>query len=932
VAEVRSTDFRPKDHYQLCSSICQKTPFYSAKPGAKRKICDKNIGANDQRNIHTIRSRDCRRIVGQDRISVKIVSDTQAEWQNPANFRPSTTKFLYKFKKVSLDKPELRSQISSTKRLHGKDRHLAGLLSHPDKRESPALPRFLLRETAFPNDFPTIRPFKRTFSLFQSEQMDSKRAKSAEHPRIGLSRRFLIRSPGPTSIGVSGATSDFTPPKSGLGLKPREVDRKSRLGDRISRHNMEHCHEQAESVGVEMRPISKRYPETYRSGLLELESGNVANRQIRFCRSSNPFRTITHKRPTESISYPTRRRPREEVYIANVGQGRFTLVGEKPGTARKNLHTRTKDIYYHRRLKYRLGSSVRQPSPLPTMDRGTTRVAHKSKGIVCGPNGTDQVFGGSEGPICNGAIGQQNGRSIYKKSGWDEISDAFGGDKRITRVSPSSQCYSHPVLYPRPVQCSGRLSLTREETSRLAPQQTDYDDNISKDGCAPSGSFRIKSLQGGLKVCDYRCEGYSGRVCERIQQGVALPTSMDLPSSTSNPEGSSAPEQGVGNILIGGTTMGERVLERRPEEEVSGSTVSHLESGTTSNRSFDQSTSTGREGPIFGSLEGTGWGRLTAELQSDDIALLRSAWRDSTWKTYSSSWKQWISWCKRYGARPDVPRPQEVAAYLSFLFRIKKLAYATILVHKSVIVTLSDPERGKSLSSHPLIATMLKAINLQRQASVVVKPQIWNILDLLHWLRSHPPDKHSIFQVSRYVALLLLVASGRRIHDLTLLSIHTDHYIVTESSITFWPIFGSKTDGKGGRQSGWLLRMSNDTAFDLVSWIKCLIVVTEGRRNSLDNLGNLFITTRGTVRAASRSIIAGWLKTAFKEIGINCTPGSIRSAVASYDYVGDTPLDEILKRGNWRGSTNFFKHYCKAVERPRAGFTGNSLRNSFEAV
>lgn len=243
-----------------------------------------------------------------------------------------------------------------------------------------------------------------------------------------------------------------------------------------------------------------------------------------------------------------------------------------------------------------------------------------------------------------------------------------------------------------------------------------------------------------------------------------------------------------------------------------------------------------------------------------------------------------------------------------------------------MIVTLSDPEQVKILSSHPLITSMLKAINLQKQASMIPKSQIWNVQDLLFWLETHPPDKKSIFQVSRYVSLLLLLASGRRIHDLTLLSIGTDNCIRTELSVTFWPIFGSKTDGTRGRQSGWLLNKSENPIFDLVSWVTCLIDVTSERRESQDNLHNLFITTRGRVKAASRTVIAGWLKTAFKEIGT-----SIRSAVASYDYASDTPLDEILKRGNWRGATNFFKHYCKEVERPKRS-SGNALRTTFEAI
>ncbi|KAI5636446.1 hypothetical protein NE865_10866 [Phthorimaea operculella] len=176
-------------------------------------------------------------------------------------------------------------------------------------------------------------------------------------------------------------------------------------------------------------------------------------------------------------------------------------------------------------------------------------------------------------------------------------------------------------------------------------------------------------------------------------------------------------------------------------------------------------------------------------------------------------------------------------------------------------------------------------------------------------------------------------SSGRRIHDLTLLLIDPDHCAIQDSSITFWPAFGSKTDSTKYRQSGWLLTRSQDAIFDIIRWIKILIEVSSTRRNAQDGLHNLFITTRGKVKAASRAVIAGWLKIPFGDLGINCSPGSIRSAVASYGFEKNVPLDEILKRGNWRGQENFFKYYCKTVSKEtNAQENDNALSSSFQAI
>ncbi|KAL4720273.1 hypothetical protein ACJJTC_001380 [Scirpophaga incertulas] len=89
---------------------------------------------------------------------------------------------------------------------------------------------------------------------------------------------------------------------------------------------------------------------------------------------------------------------------------------------------------------------------------------------------------------------------------------------------------------------------------------------------------------------------------------------------------------------------------------------------------------------------------------------------------------------------------------------------------------------------------------------------------------------------------------------------------MSDTSIIFWPSFGSKTDSHRSRQSGWELKSSGDADLDIVVWIRRLIEVSSNRRKARDGLSNLFISTRGKVKAASRAILAGWLKVPFEEL------------------------------------------------------------------
>lgn len=208
----------------------------------------------------------------------------------------------------------------------------------------------------------------------------------------------------------------------------------------------------------------------------------------------------------------------------------------------------------------------------------------------------------------------------------------------------------------------------------------------------------------------------------------------------------------------------------------------------------------------------------------------------------------------------------------------------------------------------------------------------WDVADLLKWVLERNVEISNLFQVSQHVATLLLLATGRRIHDLTLLHIDSNRCHITRDKVIIWPAFGSKTDNAKYRQSGWCLSKNDNLKLDLCYWIPALIEATKLRRGADSTLTNMFITTRGKVKAASRSIIAGWLRHTFKNANIKCSPGSFRSAVATNNWSKkNLNLDEVLRKGNWLSSSTFLKHYFKEIE-PRSTDSRFSMADHFTAI
>ncbi|KOB78374.1 putative reverse transcriptase-7 [Operophtera brumata] len=154
---------------------------------------------------------------------------------------------------------------------------------------------------------------------------------------------------------------------------------------------------------------------------------------------------------------------------------------------------------------------------------------------------------------------------------------------------------------------------------------------------------------------------------------------------------------------------------------------------------------------------------------------------------------------------------------------------------------------------------------------------------------------------------------GRRVHDLTLLTVDSEHCVINDDHVILWPIFGSKTDNSDYRQSGWkLLKNQRSKNLDPVFWINNCEKLLRDRRKTA-KCTNLFLHLRGQAKAASRTVIASWVKSALAEAGIIASPGSIRSAVASKNWADNVPVDEILSRGNWRSGNTFRQFYRREV-------------------
>lgn len=693
--------------------------------------------------------------------------------------------------------------------------------------------------------------------------------------------------------------------------EPREIHPNATKKNRIPWNYMEHTSKFKMPSRTQSQENHHDNRKNTKKKVVDLVRGQGDPGSYQFCDIHRPsWKTALQTNPDICKSI-ARNQQKQKVSITRGGETGTALVvkSHQPGVA--NSPQRPNRVHHNGCIRPRVGCHCERHKIKRPLEQRAALMAQQPEGamdVEGSPPKTGTELQGSDNSSSNR---QQICGSIYHQRRRNKVTNTFTSDDRNSRIGSTVPDSPHSQIFTRKIQSDGRQPFKTPSNSRMDIIETHHTKNFQEMGHTINRPLCEFSISRCKSICKRRCTGSSMCFCERLQQDLALRTRLDISSTIAHTTCAATPGKEFRNIFISGPEVGENFLEGRIETESIEPTVQNLGPAQTSNRLADTGTSTGCREALFGGLEGTGWTNLVESWESDHKILLESAWRKSTLKTYRSAWERWCSWPNRK-CPVDNPEPGDIAKFIWYLHNDIKLAPQTIAVHKSVVLTFANPMKSEALAKHPLIKQLLKAVALTKPPPR--KPSTWDIGNLIKYLEDYNVNAESIFQISRHVAALLLLYSGRRIHDLTLLDIGDGFYENNEDHIMLWPRFGSKTDSTTYRQAGW--RLSNDGPAKLnpVLWIRKLINISQIRRSARSNLSNLFITTRGKVKEASRTVIAGWIRTLFLEAKIQDSPGGLRAAVNSDLLINkNLDLDEVLKRGNWRSKDTFLRHYFKEV-------------------
>lgn len=342
-------------------------------------------------------------------------------------------------------------------------------------------------------------------------------------------------------------------------------------------------------------------------------------------------------------------------------------------------------------------------------------------------------------------------------------------------------------------------------------------------------------------------------------------------------------------------------------------------SSRSSPQKFPSSSTTSYSTPSTGSevgVNGSDFIRESYENQgfSAEVAqFLLTSWRDSIKSQYGPPLRRWMSFCICGEIDPFHPPLNIFLQYLLSEFRSAKgRSYSSMNTIRSAISTVASIN-DRPAGQHPLVTRFMKAVFRERPAFPRCRIT-WDPKLVLDHLTSLGQNKDlSLIQLSRKLAILMLLLTGQRGQTLHLLD--TRNMTVSESRVVFRIGDPLKTSRPGDHLSELSFNAyPHDEKLCVVATIVNYLSRTKSIRGEITGF---FITTKPPIKLAARDTLRRWTKNIMQAAGIDLTifsPHSTRSASSSKAAL-KLPLSTIISTIGWAKESTFTKHYQKPINK-----------------
>ncbi len=328
-------------------------------------------------------------------------------------------------------------------------------------------------------------------------------------------------------------------------------------------------------------------------------------------------------------------------------------------------------------------------------------------------------------------------------------------------------------------------------------------------------------------------------------------------------------------------------------------------------------------------------GELDA-LQSRVIDTLTEARAPSTRRLYAFKWGVFVKWCHQAHIDPVACTVLDVLSFLQYRLDSGSLP-STLKVYVAAIAAFRSPQGGQSIGRDPMVVSFLKgARRLHPPRPPSVPP--WDLEVVLRAL-SQPPFEPltsvGLKELSLKTALLLALASAKRIGDLHAFSVDSDciRFGPGDCSVTLRPRMGyvpKSLSTPFKTQTVSLSALSSEstasreadaqTSVCPVRALRIYIDRSDGFRQS----DQLFVCYGGCARgrAVSKQRLSHWIvdaiMAAYTSQGLECPlhirGHSTRAIASSWAWSRGMSIRDICVAAGWSSENTFARFYKLDVQ------------------
>ncbi len=328
-------------------------------------------------------------------------------------------------------------------------------------------------------------------------------------------------------------------------------------------------------------------------------------------------------------------------------------------------------------------------------------------------------------------------------------------------------------------------------------------------------------------------------------------------------------------------------------------------------------------------------GELDA-LQARVVGTLTEARAPSTRRLYALKWGVFVKWCHQAHIDPVGCTVLDVLSFLQYRLDSGSLP-STLKVYVAAIASFRSPQGGQSIGRDPMVVSFLKgARRLHPPRPPSVPP--WDLEVVLRALSQPPFEPLSsvgLKELSLKTALLLALASAKRIGDLHAFSVDSDciRFGPGDCSVTLRPRMGYVPKSLSTPfkiQTVSLSALSSESAASREADAQTSVCPVRALRIYIDRSAGfrqsnqLFVCYGGCARgrAVSKQRLSHWIvdaiTAAYTNQGLECPlhirGHSTRAMASSWAWSRGMSIQDICVAAGWSSENTFARFYRLDVQ------------------